>query len=68
MIHISTNLEHKNKKTHTHTHTRIYIYIYIEREREREREKRVYPRIPKRMGNVSSVPLCKASSSAVNNL
>jgi hypothetical protein len=34
MIHISTNLEHKNKKTHTHTHTRIYIYI--ERERERK--------------------------------
>lgn len=52
MIHINTNLEHANMKTY----------------REREREKRVYPRIPKRMGNVSSVPLYKASSSTVNNL
>jgi hypothetical protein len=41
---------------------------YREREREREREKRAYPRIPKRTGNVSSVPLYKASSSTVNNL
>jgi hypothetical protein len=32
---------------------------------ERERE---YPRIPKRMGNPSSLPLYKANSSAVNNL
>lgn len=55
------------EKAHRKSIKSISLHIDKLTKRERERE-RGYPRIPKRIGKPSSVPLYKASSSTLNNL
>lgn len=50
------------------SHMYTYTQLFKSRVTLQKEEETTYPRIPKSIGNVSSVPLYNANSSAENNL